>query len=62
MPAVTSGKYHIKWTQLADLPVPLYSAGVAIQDKNIYVTVGDSPDGDAYHHVFVYGINTDHDQ
>ena len=59
MPALTSGRYCIKWTQLADVPVPLYGAGVAIQDKNVYVTVGDSPVGDAYHQVFIYDINTD---
>ena len=59
MPTLTSGRYHIKWTQLADLPVPLCSAGVVIQDKKVYVTVGASPVDDAYHHVFVYDINTD---
>ena len=59
MPALTSGRYHIKWTQLADLPVPLYGVGVVIQDKKVYVTGGDSPVDDAYHHMFVYDINTD---
>jgi len=58
MPALTSGRYHIKWTQLADLPVPLYSAYAAVQDKKVYVT-GDSPFEDAYHQVYVYDINTD---
>ena len=59
MPALTSGRYHIKWTQLADLPVPLYGPYVAVQHHKIYVT-GESPVADAEHQVFVYDINTDH--
>ena len=35
MPALTSGRYHIKWTQLADLPAPLYGTCVAVQDKKV---------------------------
>ena len=58
MPALTSGRYHIKWTQLADLPVPLFGACVAVQHHKIYVT-GDSPVEDAKHQVYVYDINTD---
>ena len=41
MPALTSGIYHIKGTQLADLPAPLYCVRVAVQHHKIYVT-GDS--------------------
>ena len=59
MPALTSGRYHIKWTQLADLPVPLYDSYAAVQHHKIYVTVGDSPVGNSYHQVYVYNINTD---
>ena len=59
MPALTSSRYHIKWTQLADLPVPLYDAYVAVQHHKIYVTGGDSPVQDAVHNVYVYDINTD---
>ena len=59
MPALTSGRYHIKWTQLADLPVPVYHADIALRDKEVYVVVGDSPVGNAYHQVHVYNINTD---
>ena len=59
MPALTSGRYHIKWTQLADLPVPLYDTYVAVQDKKVYVAGGVSPVGDAEHQVYVYDINTD---
>ena len=59
MPTLTSSKYHIKWTQLADIPVPLYGADIAVQDKKIYVSIGDSPIDDAYHQVYVYDINTD---
>ena len=58
MPALTSGKYHIKWTRLADLPAPLYSAYVAVQHHKIYVT-GNSPVQDAEHQVHVYDINID---
>ena len=59
MLALTSGRYHIKWTQLANLPVSLYGAYVAIQHHKIYVTGGDSPVEDAYYQVYVYDINTD---
>ena len=59
MPALISGRYHIKCTQLADLPVPLYGAYVAVQHHKIYVTGGDGPVEDAYHQVYVYDINTD---
>ena len=58
MSALTSGRYHIKWTQLADLPVPLYSAYVAVQHHKIYVT-GHSSVENAEHQVYVYDINTD---
>ena len=59
MPTLTSGRYHIKWTQLADLPVPLFKGYVAVQDKKVYVTAGDSPVEDALHQVYVYNTNTD---
>ena len=59
MPALASGRYHIKWTQLADLPAPLYDAFAAVQDKKVYVTGGDSPVKDAIHQVYVYDINDD---
>ena len=57
MPALTSGRCHIKWTQLADLPVP-FTAYAAVQHHKIYVT-GDSPVEVARHQVFMYNINTD---
>ena len=59
MPALTSGRYHIKWTQLADLPVPLSYTHVAVQHHKIYVTGGYSPVEDAKHLAYVYDINTD---
>ena len=59
MPTLTSGRYHIKWTQLADLPVPLYNAHLAIQDKKIYVTSDASPVEDIQHQMYVYDIDTD---
>ena len=58
MPALTSGRCHIKWTQLADLPAPLYDTYFAVQHHKIYVT-GTSPVDDAQHQVYVYNINTD---
>ena len=59
MPALTSGRYQIKWTQLADLPAPLYDAYVAVQHHKIYVTGGDGSVEDAKYQVYVYDINTD---
>ena len=59
MPALTSGRYHIKWTQLADLPAPLYGAYVTVQHHKIYVTGCGSQVEDDYHQVYVYNINTD---
>ena len=58
IPALTSGRYHIKWTQLANLPVPLCFTYAAVQHHKIYVT-GNSPVEDAVHQVYVYDINTD---
>ena len=59
MPTLTSGRYHIKWTQLGDLPVPLYGAYVAVQHHKIHVTGGDSPVEDALHQMYVYDTNAD---
>ena len=54
-----AARYHIKWTQLADLPAPLYGAYVSIQQHKIYVTGGISSVGDALHQVYVYDISND---
>ena len=43
---------------MADLPVPLFDAYVAVQHHKIYVT-GDSPVEGALDQVYVYDINTD---
>ena len=59
MPTFTSGTYHIKWTQLADFPVPINCALTAVQDKKVYVAGGISPDDYVKHQVYVYNINTD---
>ena len=58
MPALTSGRYYINWTQLADLPVPLYDPYVAVQYHKIYVT-GDSPLEDVRCQLYVYDNYTD---
>ena len=42
-PIITSGRYDIEWTQLADLPAPLWDVYVAVQDKRIYITSDASP-------------------
>ena len=58
MPTLTSGRYHIKWTQLADFPAPLHNLFIAVQHHKIYVT-GISLVRDAEHQVYVYNINID---
>ena len=59
MPVLTSGRYQIKWSQLADLPAPLCGAYVAVQYHKIYVTGGSSPVEGAEHQVYIYDFNTD---
>ena len=59
MPVLTSGRYHIKWTQLADLPAQIYHAYVAVQHHKIYVTGGSSLIEYARYQVYAYDINTD---
>ena len=59
MLALTSGRYRIKWTQLADLPAPLYAAYVAVKHHKIYVTGGISPVEDAENQVYVYNTVMD---
>ena len=58
MPALTSGRYHIKWTRLADIPVPLYHAYVAVQHHKIYVTGCESPVEDTLNIKYVSMILT----
>ena len=58
MPALTSGRYHIKWTQLADLPTSLYDPYIAVKHHKIYVT-SNSPVDDALHQLYIYNINND---
>ena len=53
MSALTSGRYHIKWTQLADFPVPLHDLCAAVQHHKIYVT-SDSPVEEAKHQIYMY--------
>ena len=59
MATLTSGRYHLKCTQLANLPAPIWDAYVAVQDKKIYLAGGGSPDVDAKYQVYVYDVNTD---
>ena len=57
MPTLTSCRYQIKWTQLANLPAPMYNAYVTVQDKKVYVAGGGSSVDDALHRVYVYDVN-----
>ena len=59
LPALTSGRCRVKWTQLADLPTPLHGAYVAVHGHKIYVTGVGSPVNSAMDQVYVYNINTD---
>ncbi|XP_065917214.1 serine/threonine-protein kinase D1044.8-like isoform X2 [Dysidea avara] len=60
IPALTSGRYHMKWTQLADLPAPMYGAYATVQDKKVYVAGGASLLDEAKDQVYTYDIDTDH--
>ena len=59
VPTLASGKYHIKWTRLADIPAAMRNAYVAVQDRKIYVSGGNSPVEGARHQVFVYDTDND---
>ena len=59
IPALASGRYHIKWTQLANLPVQLYVPYVAVQDQIIYVNGHQSPITEAKEQFYAYDITTD---
>ena len=54
IPTLTSGRFHIKWARLADLPAPMW--GPCTQ---LYKACSWWGQGDAYHQVYVYDINTD---
>ena len=56
IPALSCGKYCIKWKQLADIPAQLYGAYVTMQDKRIFVSGAYSP---SMQTVYVYDINDD---
>ena len=54
-PMLASSKHYIKWTRLADLPVPLYYAHAVVQGSKIYVT-GQSPEPGMDYQVFMLDI------
>jgi len=58
MPALLSGRYRIKWTQLANAPVSMYDAYIATQDNKVFVAGFTSPTPDAKYQVYVYNIST----
>jgi len=57
--ALMSKRYKIKWTKLADLPVPLSGTYVVADDMKIYVTGCLSTNEDSYHDVYVYDCASD---
>ena len=54
-----SSKHYIKWSRLADLPVPLYYAHAVVQNYKIYVT-GQSPVKGMDYQVFMFDIAKNH--
>ena len=60
MPALTSGRYHVKWTKLASLPAPMYGARAAVQDKRVYIAGGKSIQDNIIHQMYAYDVSTDH--
>ncbi|XP_065902784.1 uncharacterized protein [Dysidea avara] len=58
IPSLLSGAYTLKWTRLADLPVPMNFANVAAKDDKIFVTASSSFDN-TFHHLYVYDVNKD---
>ena len=59
LPTLTSGKYYLKWKRLADFPAAVNNAHLALQDRKVYVSGCNSPNGHAEHQVFVYEIDND---
>lgn len=59
VPSVCSGRHHIKWTQLADLPVALSYAYAAVLDDKIYISGHETTVDDAMQQVYVYDTSTD---
>jgi len=53
--------YHIKWTQLANLPAPIYYAYAAVQGNyKVFIAGGISPVDNAKRQVYVFDVNTNH--
>lgn len=57
--ALISERYKIKWTKLADLPVPLSGTYAVADDTKIYITGCLSTNEDSYHEVYVYDCAID---
>ena len=55
MSPLSSNKHYIKWSRLADLPVPLYYAHAVVQNRKIYVT-GQSPVQGMDYQVFMFDV------
>jgi len=59
VPALCSGRHHIKWTRLADLPVSVSYAYIAVLNGKIYIAGHETPVHDAMQQVYVYDTATD---
>ena len=57
--ALKSKRYKIKWTKLADLPIPLSGTYAVADDMKVYVTGCLSTNEDSYHEVYVYDCVSD---
>ena len=59
MEALQTKQYHLKWDRCTDLPRRMYSASVAVDDNNVYVTADGAPEDETYNNVYNYDILTD---
>ena len=57
IPVLANRRSYIKWSKLADLPVPIHSGCIAVHNHKVYVT-GYSSDKVAIHQIYVYDIST----
>ena len=58
VPALKSGCYQLIWEECADLPLPLYSASVALHNNKVYTMAGMAPNNDTLKYAYVYDINS----
>ena len=56
MPSLTSGTYQLKHVTCQNLPVPMYWAYAVTIGMMVYVTGGNSRNGDAVEHIYRYDL------